>query len=59
LSLLLCGVGDPRNVCLTISKLQDTKYEGKITFVMNDISACTLARTVLLLYLLCKGKDIF
>jgi hypothetical protein len=56
LSLLLCGVGDPRNVCLTISKLQDTKYEGKVTFVMNDICACTLARTTLKLYLLCKGK---
>ncbi|XP_031575081.1 uncharacterized protein LOC116308741 [Actinia tenebrosa] len=57
LSLLLCGVGDPRKVCFTISKLQDAEYKGKVTFVMNDICSCTLARTLLLLYLLCKGGE--
>ena len=54
LRLLLCGVGDPRNVCLTISKLHTT-HNG-VDFVLNDISDCTLARTVLLLYMLWKGK---
>ena len=54
LALLLCGVGDPRNVLLTIASLPDV-YKQKVTFVLNDICPCTLARTVLLLYLLYKG----
>ena len=55
LALLLCGVGDPRNVLLTIASLPDV-YKQKVTFVLNDICPCTLARTILLLYLLYKGK---
>ena len=54
LSLLLCGVGDPRNVLLTIASLPDA-YKQQVTFVLNDICPCTLARTVLLLYMLYKG----
>ncbi|KAL9975685.1 hypothetical protein ACROYT_G012875 [Oculina patagonica] len=54
LALLLCGVGDPRNVLLTIASLPDV-YEQQVTFVLNDICPCTLARTVLLLYMLYKG----
>ena len=55
LALLLCGVGDPRNVLLTIASLPDV-YKEQVTFVLNDICPCTLARTVLLLYMLYKGK---
>ena len=55
LALLLCGVGDPRNVLLTIASLPDV-YKQQVTFVLNDICPCTLARTVLLLYMLKKGK---
>lgn len=55
LALLLCGVGDPRNVLLTISSLPDA-YQQQVTFVLNDVCPCTLARTVLLLYMLHKGK---
>ena len=55
LSLLLCGVGDPRNVLLSIASLPDS-FEGKVNFVLNDISLCTLARTVLLIYMLSKGE---
>ena len=54
LSLLLCGVGDPRNVLLTIASLPET-CKQPVTFVLNDICPCTLARTVLLLYMLYKG----
>lgn len=54
LALLLCGVGDPRNVLLTIASLPDV-YKQPVTFVLNDICPCTLARTVLLLYILNKG----
>ncbi|XP_068697075.1 uncharacterized protein [Montipora foliosa] len=56
LSLLLCGVGDPRNVLLTIASLPET-YKQPVTFVLNDICPCTLARTVLLLYMLYKGGN--
>lgn len=56
LALLLCGVGDPRNVLLTISSLPDA-YQQQVTFVLNDVCPCTLARTVLLLYMLHKGGD--
>ena len=55
LALLLCGVGDPRNFLLTTASLHDT-YKQQVTFVLNDICPCTLARTVLLLYMLNKGK---
>ena len=54
-SVLACGVGDPRNVVLSLSQLPES-YQGELTFVLNDICACTLARTVLILYLLFKGK---
>ena len=54
LALLLCGVGDPRNVLLTIASLPDV-YKEKVTFILNDICPCTLARTILLLYMIYKG----
>ena len=54
LALLLCGVGDPRNVLLTIASLANV-YKEKVTFVLNDICLCTLARTILLLYMVYKG----
>ena len=54
LSLLLCGTGDPRNVLLTIASLPET-YKQPVTFVLNDMCPCTLARTGLLLYMLYKG----
>jgi len=56
LALLLCGVGDPRNVLLTTASLPDA-YRQQVTFVLNDICPCTLARTVLLLYMLYKGMN--
>ena len=55
LSVLACGVGDPRSVLLSFCNLPET-YEEELTFVLNDICACTLARTVLILYILYKGK---
>ena len=55
LSLLLCGVGDPRNVALSMSQLPDD-YKEEVTFVLNDFCACVMARTVLMLYMLIKGK---
>ncbi|XP_068713081.1 uncharacterized protein [Montipora foliosa] len=56
LSVLICGVGDPRNVVLSLSQLPES-YQEELTFLLNDICACTLARTVLLLYLLLKGGE--
>ena len=53
-SALVCGVGDPRNIVLSLSQLPEA-YQEEMTFVLNDICACTLARTVLILYLLFKG----
>ena len=58
LSLLVCGVGDPRNVVLSLSQLPEA-YLEELTFVLNDICACTLARTVLILYLLFKGEPFY
>ena len=58
LSILVCGVGDPRNVLLSLSQLPNGFKEG-LTFVLNDICACVMARTVLLLYMLVKGKLYF
>ena len=55
LSILVCGVGDPRNVVLSLSQLPDS-YKEELTFVLNDICPCVMARTVLLLYMLLKGK---
>ena len=54
LALLLCGVGDPRNVLLSIASLPNV-YTQQVSFVLNDICPCTLARIVLLLYMLYKG----
>ena len=58
LSVLACGVGDPRNVVLSLAQLPES-YREELTFVLNDICACTLARTVLILYMLLKGKPFF
>ena len=55
LSVLICGVGDPRDVVLSLSQLPES-YQEELTFLLKDICACTLARTVLLLYLLFKGE---
>ena len=55
LSILACGVGDPRNVVLSLAQLPEA-YQEELTFVLNDICACTLARTVLILYMLLKGR---
>ena len=57
LALLLCGVGDPRNVLFTIASLPDV-CKQQVSFVLNDICPCTLARNVLLLYMLYKGTFI-
>ena len=54
LSILVCGVGDPRNVLLSLSQLPDD-HEEELTFVLNDICPCVMARTVLILYMLIKG----
>ena len=56
LALLLCGVGDPRYVALSLASLPES-YQEKVTFVLNDISVCTLARTILLLYMLLEGEN--
>ena len=55
LSVLACGVGDPRNVVLSLAQLPES-YQEEVTFVLNDICGCTLARTALILYMLLKGK---
>ena len=57
LSVLACGVGDPRNVVLSLAQLPES-YQKEVTFALNDICACTLARTVLILYFLFKGKSL-
>jgi len=58
LSLLVCSVGGPRNVLLSLFQLPDA-YQEELTFVLNDICACALARTVLILYLQFKGIRFF
>ena len=58
LSILVCGVGDPRNVVLSLSQLPDG-YKEEMTLVLNDICPCVMARTVLLLYMLVKGNLFF
>jgi hypothetical protein len=55
LKVLFLGVGDLRNVALTCAKLPDT-YEHVVTFTLNDRESCILARLVLFLYMLIKGK---
>ncbi|KAJ7337101.1 hypothetical protein OS493_009953 [Desmophyllum pertusum] len=55
-AVLACGVGDPRNIVLSVSQLPEA-YQEEVTFVLNDICACTLARTVLILYLIFKGGE--
>ena len=55
LSVLACGVGYSRNVVLSLAQFPEA-YQEELTFVFYDICACTLARTVVILYLLFKGK---
>ena len=55
-NVLFCGVGDIRNVALTCASIPD-HYETKLNFTLNDLEPCTLARLVLLLYMLIKGKS--
>lgn len=55
LRLLVCGVGDLRNVALTCASLPKN-HETKVEFTLSDIEPCTLARLVLLLYMLIQGK---
>ena len=55
LNILVLGVGDPRNVAMSVASLP-ASYTSDVTFVLNDICACTLARTVMLIYMLYKGK---
>ena len=55
LALLLCAeLVIQGYVLLTIASLPDV-YTQYVGFVLNDICPCTLARTVLLLYILYKG----
>ena len=56
LSALVCGVGDPRNIVLSLSQLPEA-YQEEITFVLNDICACTLAGRYL--YCICYSKVSF
>ena len=55
LSVLACDVGDPRNILRSLCDLPEA-YKEEMTFILNDICACTLARTALILYFLYKGK---
>ena len=55
LKVLYLGVGDFRNVALTCASLPDT-YEHVVTFALNDQESCILARLVLFIYMLIKGK---
>ena len=55
LSVLVLGVGDLRNVCLTCASLPENR-EIEVKFTLNDNQPCTLARLVLLLYMLVTGK---
>ena len=55
LSILVCGVGDSRNVLLSLSQLPDD-YKEELTFVLNDFCPSVMARTVLILYMLIKGE---
>jgi hypothetical protein len=55
LNVLILGVGDLRNVALTCASLPDS-YSNKVLFTLNDKHGCVLARLVLFLYMLIKGK---
>ena len=55
LKVLYLGVGDFRNVALTYASLPDT-YGHVVTFALNDQESCILARLVLFIYMLIKGK---
>lgn len=56
INILFLGVGDLRNVTLACSSLPQS-YERDIKFTLNDVDKCTLARLVLLLYMLIKGES--
>ena len=45
--------------CCPWLSFQKLNYQEELTFVLNDICACTLARAVLILYMLLKGKILF
>ena len=55
LRVLVFGVGDLRNVAMTCASLP-TDHKTKVKFTLNDIEPCILARLVLLLYMLIRGK---
>ncbi|XP_046841648.1 uncharacterized protein LOC124435716 [Xenia sp. Carnegie-2017] len=55
LHVLHLGVGDLRNVALTCASLPDS-YTKIVSFTLNDKESCVLARLVLFLYMLIKGK---
>ena len=55
LNVLFLGVGDLRNVALTCASLPD-RYSNKLLFTLNDKASCVLARLVLFLYMLIKGR---
>ena len=55
LKVLYLGVSDFRNVALTCASLPDT-YGHIVTFALNDLESCILARLVLFIYMLIKGK---
>jgi hypothetical protein len=57
-NVLILGVGDLRNVALTCASLPDS-YSNKVLFTLNDKESCVLARLVLLLYMLIKGRFYF
>ncbi|XP_077869711.1 uncharacterized protein LOC144361777 [Saccoglossus kowalevskii] len=57
LSLLLCGVGDLRNVIKTGASLP-SEFNGLVEFSINDSSPHIQARNVLFLYLLFTCDDI-
>ena len=57
-NVLILGVGDLRNVALTCASLPDS-YSNKVLFTVNDKESCVLARLVLLLYMLIKGRFYF
>lgn len=55
LKVLFLGVGDFRNVALSCALLPDT-YGHVVMFTLNDRESCILARLVLFIYMLIKGK---
>ena len=55
MNVLFLGVGDLRNVALTCASLPES-YENDLKFTLNDMDGFTLARLLLLLYMLIKGR---